>query len=75
SPSSATPTCRPCSESGVLSTLDGVKLDLNEGWVHLRPSNTEPIVRVYAEAGSQAAADALAIRFKQELMGSVATAG
>ncbi|MEM8560250.1 MAG: phosphoglucosamine mutase [Bacteroidota bacterium] len=52
-----------------LSTLDGVKLDLAEGWVHLRPSNTEPIVRVYAEAESQEAADALAIRFKQELMG------
>ncbi|MEM8600706.1 MAG: phosphoglucosamine mutase [Bacteroidota bacterium] len=58
-----------------LSTLDGVKLDLNEGWVHLRPSNTEPIVRVYAEAGSQEEADALAVRFKQELVGSVSAAG
>ncbi|MEM6782380.1 MAG: phosphoglucosamine mutase [Bacteroidota bacterium] len=58
-----------------LSTLDGVKLDLNEGWVHLRPSNTEPIVRVYAEAESKEAADALAVRFKQELVAGVSTPG
>ncbi|MDX1532097.1 MAG: phosphoglucosamine mutase, partial [Rhodothermales bacterium] len=33
-----------------VSTVDGVKIDLDEGWVHLRKSNTEPIVRVYTEA-------------------------
>ncbi len=34
----------------LISTIDGVKIDLEEGWVHMRKSNTEPIIRVYAEA-------------------------
>ena len=38
---------------------DGLKLDFPEGWVHLRKSNTEPILRVYAEAGSQEEAQKL----------------
>lgn len=46
---------------------DGVRISWPEGWVHLRPSNTEPIIRVYAEAGTPAAADALADRIMQEL--------
>jgi len=50
-----------------VSTVDGVKVDLPEGWVHLRTSNTEPILRVYAEARSREAADGLAERFKAEL--------
>jgi phosphomannomutase len=52
-----------------VSTVDGVKIDLPDGWVHLRKSNTEPIVRVYTEAPSPEAADALAERFKAELTG------
>ncbi|MEL6616864.1 MAG: phosphoglucosamine mutase, partial [Bacteroidota bacterium] len=51
-----------------VTTVDGVKVDLPEGWVHVRTSNTEPIVRVYAEADSPEAADALAERFKAELV-------
>ena len=51
-----------------INTLDGVKFDLNEGWVHLRRSNTEPIIRVYAEASTEDAANALAGRFKFELL-------
>ena len=43
---------------------DGVKLDFAEGWVHVRPSNTEPIVRVYAEARTAAEAEALADRYR-----------
>jgi phosphomannomutase len=43
-----------------INTVDGVKLDLPEGWVHLRKSNTEPIIRLYAEAGSQEEAENLA---------------
>ena len=43
-----------------LSNIDGLKLDFPDGWVHLRGSNTEPIVRVYAEAGTQARAQELA---------------
>ncbi len=50
-----------------ISTVDGVKIDFPEGWVHLRKSNTEPIVRVYTEAGSPAEADALADRFLEEI--------
>lgn len=57
-------------EAGVrVSTVDGVKIDLPDGWVHLRKSNTEPIVRVYSEAPSADEADALAERFKAELTG------
>ncbi len=52
-----------------VSTLDGVKVDLDEGWVHLRKSNTEPIVRIYAEAATPEAAGALAERFKGEFIG------
>ena len=50
-----------------LSTIDGVKIDFPTEWVHLRKSNTEPIIRIYTEAPSQAAADALASRFVNEL--------
>jgi len=38
------------------NTTDGVKIDFENGWVHLRPSNTEPIVRIYAEAATVAEA-------------------
>ncbi len=51
-----------------VSTLDGVKVDLADGWVHVRASNTEPILRVYAEAPTDDAANALAERFKAELL-------
>ncbi len=43
-----------------INTVDGVKVDLPEGWVHLRKSNTEPIIRLYAEAGSMKEAERLA---------------
>jgi phosphomannomutase len=39
---------------------DGIKIDFKEGWVHLRKSNTEPIIRIYAEAKTQDEADKLA---------------
>ena len=51
-----------------INTVDGVKFDLEEGWIHLRKSNTEPIIRVYAEAANEEAANALAARFKSELL-------
>jgi phosphomannomutase len=50
-----------------ISTLDGLKIDFADGWVHLRKSNTEPILRIYAEASTAEAADALAQRFIGEL--------
>ena len=43
-----------------VNTVDGVKVDMPEGWVHLRKSNTEPIIRLYAEAGSSEEANRLA---------------
>ena len=49
-------------------TIDGVKIDFPEGWVHMRKSNTEPIIRVYAEADSQDKADELTQRFSSELL-------
>jgi phosphomannomutase len=50
-----------------VNDIDGVKIDFAENWVHLRKSNTEPIVRVYTEAKSQTEADALAERFMAEI--------
>jgi phosphomannomutase len=50
-----------------ISTIDGVKIDFPTEWVHLRKSNTEPIIRIYTEAPTQAAADALAFRIMDEI--------
>ncbi len=50
-----------------VNDIDGVKIDFADCWVHLRKSNTEPIIRVYTEAGSKADADALAQRFIAEI--------
>ncbi|MDW5288163.1 phosphoglucosamine mutase [Formosa sp. PL04] len=50
-----------------ITTIDGVKIDFPTNWVHLRKSNTEPIIRVYTEAGSQTEADTLADRFIAEI--------
>ncbi len=50
------------------NTIDGLKIDFAEGWVHLRKSNTEPIIRVYAESESAEAARELAARIKGEAL-------
>ncbi len=50
-----------------VSTIDGVKVDFPENWVHLRKSNTEPIIRIYTEAKTQAEADTLADRIIDEI--------
>lgn len=47
--------------------IDGLKIDFEKEWVHLRKSNTEPIIRIYTESDSQANADALAEKFLKEL--------
>lgn len=44
------------------STIDGVKIDFEDGWVHFRKSNTEPIVRVYSEAQTRKKAEEIAGR-------------
>lgn len=50
-----------------ISTVDGVKIDLADSWVHLRKSNTEPIIRIYTEAPTQTAADNLAQKILKEI--------
>ena len=40
--------------------MDGVRIDIDNGWIHLRKSNTEPIIRIYAESDSMATANSLA---------------
>ncbi|MBP3565334.1 MAG: phosphoglucosamine mutase [Alistipes sp.] len=50
-----------------VNDIDGVKIDFAENWVHLRKSNTEPIIRIYTEAKSAAEADELAQRFIAEI--------
>jgi len=50
-----------------LSTIDGVKIDFESEWVHLRKSNTEPIIRIYTESSTQDKADNLALRIIQEI--------
>jgi len=50
-----------------INTIDGVKIDFAENWVHLRKSNTEPIIRIYTEALSQNEADELADRIIGEI--------
>ena len=50
-----------------VNDIDGVKIDFDNNWVHLRKSNTEPIIRVYTEAKSMDEADALAKRFISEI--------
>lgn len=50
-----------------VNDMDGVKIDFAESWVHLRKSNTEPIIRIYTEAKTAAEADALAQRFMAEI--------
>ncbi len=47
-----------------VTTIDGVKIDFADSWVHLRKSNTEPIIRIYAEAHTEAEADQLANKIK-----------
>lgn len=54
-----------------ITTIDGVKIDFEENWVHLRKSNTEPIIRIYTEAKTQEVADELADRFIAEINGLV----
>ena len=51
--------------SATVNDIDGVKIDFPDRWVHLRKSNTEPIIRVYSEAQTMAQADELGKRLMQ----------
>jgi phosphomannomutase len=50
-----------------VNDIDGVKIDFPTGWVHLRKSNTEPIIRIYSEAGTTVEAE----QFAQEMIGQI----
>jgi phosphomannomutase len=51
----------------IVDTSDGIKFEFDKDWVHLRRSNTEPIIRIIAEADSRTAADNLAGKFMQDI--------
>jgi len=51
-----------------ITTDDGLKIDFADSWVHLRKSNTEPIIRIIAEAKTVGAASALVDRFQKEAL-------
>ncbi len=53
----------------MISNIDGLKIDFKNSWVQLRKSNTEPIIRVYAEAKSKVKAEKLSEKFIKELKG------
>jgi phosphomannomutase len=55
-----------------INTIDGVKIDFADEWVHLRKSNTEPIIRIYAESTSKQKADDLAQRVMKEIQQLIA---
>ncbi|MBR1727015.1 MAG: phosphoglucosamine mutase, partial [Muribaculaceae bacterium] len=48
-----------------VTTIDGVKIDFDDSWVHLRKSNTEPIIRIYSEANTMEKASQLGEKVKQ----------
>lgn len=56
------------SSIGIINTDDGLKIDFPEAWVHLRKSNTEPIIRIIAEAHTKAEADELVKKFTAEIL-------
>ena len=49
------------------STIDGLKIEFDKEWVHLRKSNTEPIIRIYSEAGTEAVAENLAAKIISDI--------
>jgi phosphomannomutase len=54
--------------SDTINTDDGLKIDFPESWVHLRKSNTEPIIRIIAEAHTKAEADELVKKFTAKII-------
>jgi phosphomannomutase len=51
----------------IVDTSDGIKFEFDKDWVHLRRSNTEPIIRIIAEADSRTTADNLAEKIMQDI--------
>ncbi len=51
-----------------LNTIDGLKIEFEPDWIHLRRSNTEPIIRIYAESQTETTANNLAMKIKQDIV-------
>ncbi|HLG39613.1 MAG TPA: hypothetical protein VI461_08085, partial [Chitinophagaceae bacterium] len=49
------------------NTEDGLKIEFDNDWVHLRTSNTEPIIRIYAESDFESKANNIALRLMQDI--------
>lgn len=52
-----------------INTEDGLRIDFDNNWVHLRTSNTEPIIRIYSESGTEETADRLAKSIMEDIRG------
>ncbi|MDE3213215.1 MAG: phosphoglucosamine mutase, partial [Bacteroidota bacterium] len=50
-----------------INTEDGLKIEFDKDWVHLRPSNTEPIIRIYSESSFETTAENIAKRIMQDI--------
>ena len=50
-----------------ITMIDGLKIDFDDSWIHLRKSNTEPVIRIYAESMSQSESDSLAANMIDEI--------
>ena len=55
-----------------INTIDGVKIEFENEWVHLRKSNTEPIIRIYSESGTLATAEHLANKIINDIKNLIA---
>ena len=54
-----------------INTEDGLKIEFDSDWVHLRSSNTEPIIRIYAESNFETTANNIALRLMQDIRESI----
>lgn len=53
------------------NTIDGLKIELDQDWVHLRGSNTEPIIRIYAESTTEQTANAIAQKMQKDIVDAI----
>lgn len=50
------------------NTIDGLRIDIDQDWVHLRGSNTEPIIRIYAESSTEKTANNIAMKMQNDII-------
>src|SRR5690606_15586984 len=58
-----------------INDTDGIKIEFEKEWIHLRKSNTEPIIRIYSESGTQATAEHLANKIMQDIKEVISNGG